>query len=87
MRGLVPDAGAGDAQAVSRPPLATSPFARRDIAAPTVAGIDVGDRITVDRYGMGRVLRVCPDQELVVVDFGGGVIRQVPASARGFCRL
>ena len=72
---------------MTRPPLATSPFARRDVVAPTVAGLEVGDRITVDRYGMGRVLRVCVEQELVVVDFGAGIVRQVPASARGFCRL
>lgn len=77
----------GDAQGVTRPPLATSPFARPTTVAPTVAGIEVGDRVTVDRYGMGKVTRVCVDQEMVCVDFGDGVSRHITAGMRGFHRL
>ncbi len=72
---------------MTRPPLATSPFTRTAPAAPTIKGFSVGDRVTVDKFGMGRVTRVCAEQEFVCVAFSDGVIRQIPAGTRGFSRL
>jgi hypothetical protein len=72
---------------VTRPPLATSPFNRAAAPAPTIKGFEIGDRVTVDKFGMGRVTRVCVEQEFVCVDFGDGVIRHIAAGTRGFSRL
>jgi hypothetical protein len=79
--------GGGDAESVTRSPLATSPFSRPTAPPPTIKGIAVGDRVTVDKFGMGRVTRVCPEQEIVCVDFGDGVIRHIAAGTKGFSRL
>ncbi len=72
---------------MTRPPLATSPFSRPALPPPTIKGFSVGDRVTVDKFGMGRVTRVCPEQEFVCVDFGDGVIRHISAGTKGFSRL
>lgn len=65
--------------------LATSPFVREAYVAPTTDGFEVGDRVTLDSRGMGRVTQVT--EEYVVVDFGAGGLGTVPAGARGFSRL
>lgn len=71
-----------------RPPgrvLATSPFVRETRIVPTTADFRVGDRVTLDSRGMGRVIEVTA--EYVVVDFGTGGRRCVPADTKGFSRL
>lgn len=65
--------------------LKTSPFAREEYVAPTTADFHVGDRVTLDSRGMGRVIEVT--EEYVVVDFGTGGRVYVPAGAKGFSRL
>jgi hypothetical protein len=59
--------------------LPSSPFASPTTSAPALEPLEPGDRVTHDRLGVGRVLRVADDQ-IVVVDFGhpDGVARGVP---------
>jgi hypothetical protein len=52
---------------------------------PSTAGFEVGDRVTLDSWGMGRVIQVTPDY--VVVDFGAGGLRNIPAGTKGFSLL
>ncbi len=52
---------------------------------PTTDDYEVGDRVTLDSRGLGRVVEVTP--EFVVVDFGSGGRRCVPAGAKGFSKL
>ncbi len=68
-----------------RPPLPTSPFHRPEVVPPSTAGFSVGDRVTADRLGMGKVIAV--DDNFVTVDFGSSGIPRVPAGASGFSRL
>ena len=68
----------------SRAPI-TSPFLRETPVAPSTAGFSIGDRVTLDSRGLGRVVEVT--QEYVVVDFGGNERSCVPAGAKGFSRL
>ena len=69
------------ASASSRRPLRGSPFAVPDAPDPRPSDyFTVGDRVTHDRMGMGRVLSV--DDQYVCVDFGVGVIKQFPISNR-----
>jgi hypothetical protein len=72
-------------QSGQRRVLATSPFKRQEIKAPSTADFNVGDRVTHDRCGMGRVVAV--DASFVTVRFGPDEIRRIPAGARGFSRL
>lgn len=65
--------------------LSTSPFVRKEYIAPSTAEFSVGDRVTLDSRGMGRVLEVT--DEYVVVDFGTGGRGYVPAGTKGFSRL
>ena len=65
--------------------LSTSPFVREVYVAPTTAEFHVGDRVTLDSRGMGRVIEVT--EEYVVVDFGTGGRGCVPAGTKGFSRL
>lgn len=65
--------------------LTTSPFVREAYVAPTTADFHVGDRVTLDSRGMGRVIEVT--DEYVVVDFGTGGRGCVPAGTKGFSRL
>ncbi|HYY10067.1 MAG TPA: hypothetical protein VE781_03970 [Kineosporiaceae bacterium] len=72
----------------ARPParrLATSPFQRETPAPPTTDGFAVGDRVTLDSWGMGRVVAVTPEH--VVVDFGAAGVRRIPAGTKGFSLL
>ena len=52
---------------------------------PSTAGFAVGDRVTLDSCGMGRVMEVTP--EYVVVDFGNAGLRNIPAGTKGFSAL
>jgi hypothetical protein len=49
--------------------LTTSPFAAPEAAPVARAVLSTGDRVTHDRLGVGRVIRVL-DDDRVVVDFG-----------------
>jgi hypothetical protein len=65
--------------------LTTSPFVREAYVAPSTADFQIGDRVTLDSRGMGRVIEVT--EEYVIVDFGTGERICVPAGTRGFSRL
>jgi hypothetical protein len=52
---------------------------------PTTAGFEIGDRVTLDSLGMGRVTHVTLDA--VTVDFGAGGLRRIAAGTKGFSRL
>jgi hypothetical protein len=65
--------------------LPTSPFVRKEYVAPSTADFSVGDRVTLDSWGMGRVVEVTPDH--VMVDFGAAGLRRIPAGTRGFSRV
>ena len=74
----------------SRPPargraLPTSPFVRKEVVPPSTAGFAVGDRVTLDSVGMGRVVAVTETD--VTVDFGSEGLRRIPAGTKGFSRL
>jgi FKBP-type peptidyl-prolyl cis-trans isomerase 2 len=58
---------------------------RKEVVPPSTAGFEVGDRVTLDSWGMGRVTGVTEDA--VMVDFGAAGIRRIPAGTRGFSRL
>jgi hypothetical protein len=64
---------------------ATSPFIREAYVAPTTTEFHVGDRVTLDSQGMGRVVEVTEDY--VIVDFGTAGRGCVPAGMKGFSRL
>jgi len=65
--------------------LPTSPFTRAEYEPPSTAGFAVGDRVTLDSWGMGRVTEVTPDY--LVVDFGSAGLRRIPAGTKGFSLL
>lgn len=65
--------------------LPTSPFVRREVIPPSTADFSVGDRVTLDSWGMGRVVQVTEAD--VVVDFGAAGHRRIPAGTKGFSRL
>jgi len=52
---------------------------------PSTADFSVGDRVTLDSWGMGKVVEVTDHD--VVVDFGRAGIRRIPAGTKGFSRL
>jgi len=66
---------------VPRRVLPTSPFTRPKIVAPTTNGFAIGDRVTYDRFGMGRVVSV--DANFITVDFGEEDVRVFPAGTAG----
>ena len=65
--------------------LTTSPFTRESYVAPTTDDFHVGDRVTLDSRGRGRVVEVT--EEFVVVDFGADGRGVVRAGTPGFSRL
>jgi len=65
--------------------LPTSPFVRKEVTPPSTAGFSVGDRVTLDSCGMGRVVQVTEVD--VLVDFGTEGQRRIPAGTKGFSRL
>jgi preprotein translocase subunit YajC len=52
---------------------------------PSTDGFAVGDRVTLDSWGMGRVVEVTEHD--VVVDFGSAGVRRIPAGTKGFSLL
>ncbi|GAA2744270.1 MULTISPECIES: CarD family transcriptional regulator [Kitasatospora] len=61
----------------ARRPLPTSPFKARTEAPPK--RFAVGDRVTHDAYGLGRVIGVEGDGDTaVLVDFGSRQVRVTP---------
>jgi len=65
--------------------LPTSPFVRTQPVPPTTDGFQVGDRVTLDSWGMGKVTEVTP--EYLVVDFRTAGLRRIPAGTKGFSLL
>jgi hypothetical protein len=63
-------------RATTRRHLSTSPFAVK--ATDPVKNFDVGERVSHDREGMGRVHSVEHDGA-VIVDFGGGRLQRYVA--------
>jgi hypothetical protein len=57
-----------------RPVLPTSPFPRQQVPQSST-NFRVGDRVTFDRCGMGRVVKV--DDAFVTVDFGSAGVRRI----------
>jgi hypothetical protein len=60
-------------RAVPRRHLPTSPFAAPATPSPTEL-YAVGDRVTHDQYGVGRVIKV-EEEVAVTVDFGSRAVR------------
>ena len=56
-------------RAASRRFLSESPFNKEPVAQPPAEQYAVQDRVTHDRYGLGRVILVGDDNSLIV-DFG-----------------
>jgi hypothetical protein len=52
---------------------------------PSTEGFAVGDRVTLDTWGMGRVTEVT--DHYLVVDFGSAGLRRIPAGTKGFSLL
>ena len=52
---------------------------------PSTEGFAVGDRVTLDSWGMGRVHEVT--EHYLVVDFGAVGLRRIPAGTKGFSLL
>jgi hypothetical protein len=78
----------GPVPRLPRPPgrsLPTSPFVRKEHVPPSTDGFAVGDRVTLDSWGMGRVIEVT--EHYVVVDFGSAGVRRIPAGTKGFSLL
>ncbi|MBX9244401.1 hypothetical protein ICW40_06220 [Actinotalea ferrariae] len=66
--------------------LATSPFnAAREKAAAAIVPVNVGDRVSHDRHGLGRAVGLDGDRA-VIVDFGGD-IRRVELDSPRLVRL
>ena len=67
--------------------LPNSPFnAAREAAAVPPQPIPVGERVSHQRYGLGRVVAV-EDDRAVIVDFGGGEVRRVALDSAKLERL
>ncbi|MBK6873046.1 MAG: DUF3553 domain-containing protein [Kineosporiaceae bacterium] len=45
----------------------------------------MGDRVTLDSWGMGKVVEVT--ERDIIVDFGAAGIQRIPAGTKGFSRL
>jgi hypothetical protein len=55
-------------------PLLTSPFARNTTVVEYLPDYTLGDRVTHDHYGLGRIVRI-QGTDYVTVDFGSETIR------------
>lgn len=55
----------------SRRYLPSSPFNKPAAAAPPIEQWEVGDRVSHDQFGLGRVIAVEGDNAAVLVDFSG----------------
>lgn len=65
--------------------LATSPFARSEPVARELLVLTVGDRVTHDSFGLGRV--VTAGCSHVTVDFGGGQVRSLACDSRELTKI
>jgi hypothetical protein len=68
------------APAATRRFLPTSPF-KPPPPAPPAEQFAVGDQVTHDKYGLGRVVTV-EDDTALVIDFGARVVRVTTPCAR-----
>lgn len=66
--------------------LPTSPFNRTQTTQRSLPKIEVGDRITHDRFGLGRVIQV-DSAEYISVDFGTKPIRRIPLGSRSVTKI
>ncbi|MEV6794772.1 MULTISPECIES: CarD family transcriptional regulator [unclassified Streptomyces] len=55
----------------SRRHLPSSPFNRPAQAAAPIEIFDVGDRVSHDQFGLGRVVGIEGDNDAVLIDFSG----------------
>lgn len=65
--------------------LPTSPFQRFETPPATTDGYSIGDRVTHDRLGLGRIIAI--DPQFLTVDFSGGIVRQLKAGTKGWQSL
>lgn len=66
--------------------LSTSPFGKNDDApVPAPESFAIGDRVTHDRCGLGRVVKV--DSHFVTVEFSEGTCGRVPVGSRSLIKL
>jgi len=65
--------------------LATSPFARREPATREALVLAVGDRVTHDTFGLGRV--VTAGSIHVTIDFGAGHVRSLACNNRDLTKI
>jgi hypothetical protein len=65
--------------------LATSPFTRPTVVPATTEGFNVGDRVTFDPCGVGKVVGVTATH--LTVDFGELGIRRIEAGTAGLSAL
>jgi hypothetical protein len=70
----------------SRRVIAGSPFAQPAVEAGPVPVYEVGDRVTHDRHGMGKVILV-GYPNVLRIDFGVNGVRQLPSSDAGLTAL
>ncbi|MFD1504763.1 hypothetical protein FE374_11855 [Georgenia yuyongxinii] len=71
----------------SRPHLANSPFNKaREAAAAGGAPIPVGEQVSHDRYGLGKVI-ASDGHNSVIIDFGSGNRRRVALDSPRLERL
>jgi len=66
----------------SRRVLPGSPFNKPPVAAPPMETYSISDRVSHDRYGLGRVIGLEEGGTAVLVDFGSGVRRVSLPSAK-----
>ena len=66
--------------------IAGSPFAQPAVDAGPEPVFEVGDRVTHDRHGMGKVVLV-GYPNILRIDFGTNGVRQLPASDPGLTAL
>ncbi len=65
--------------------LSTSPFARAEPVEREKLVLSVGDRVTHDSHGCGKVVTAGPNH--VTVDFGGGNVRSLACDSKGLAKL
>jgi DNA helicase-2/ATP-dependent DNA helicase PcrA len=66
--------------------LPTSPFNRTESSQRSLPSLEVGDRITHDRFGLGRVVQI-DSAEYICVDFGSQAIRRIPLASKALTKI
>jgi len=72
--------------AAPRRVLETSPFSRPEVLVRPPGEFAVGDRVTHDRYGLGRVVSV-DTADYLCLDFGAGGIKQFAGADPSLTKL